>query len=68
MTDALAQSLPTDIRFTWENLMEGSPNAYALIRDASVSILHADMTPQEASLKLQDGLQTWYRPAQTCRP
>ncbi len=64
----LAQTLPTDVRFTWEDLMDGTPSGYALVRDASVAVLRGGMTPQEAADILQKGLETWFLPAQTCPP
>jgi len=55
-----------DVRFAWEKLLDGSPNAYDLIQNNSIAILQGEMTPQEAADSLQAGLAEWYAPAQTC--
>jgi raffinose/stachyose/melibiose transport system substrate-binding protein len=57
----------TDVRFAWEKLRDGSPDAYTLIMDGAVAILNGKQTPQEAADALQAGLAQWFAPAQSCK-
>ncbi len=63
---ALSKDHPTDVRFTWEKLMEGTPSAYTLVQDGAVAVVNGEQTPQQAADALQTGLAEWYKPAQTC--
>lgn len=63
---ALNQGRETDVRFTWEKISDGKPDAYTLIMDGSVAISRGEMTPQQAANTLQAGLEQWFPPAQTC--
>lgn len=63
---ALNERYPTDIRFSWEELGNGSPSAYALILDDTRGVIEGTTTPPEAADALQDGLAQWYAPAQRC--
>ncbi len=58
----------TDVRFAWEKLRDGSPDAYNLILDNSVKVINGQVTPQQAADALQAGLAKWYPPAQQCQP
>ncbi len=55
-----------DIRLAWEKLLDGQPDGYTLMQDNAIAVLNGEMTPQEAADGLQEGLATWYAPAQTC--
>jgi raffinose/stachyose/melibiose transport system substrate-binding protein len=63
---ALNAGRSTDVRFTWEKLMEGAPSAYDLVRDGAVGVVNGAETPRQAADALQDGLAEWFEPAQTC--
>jgi raffinose/stachyose/melibiose transport system substrate-binding protein len=62
------ESRGTDIRFAWEKLRDGSPDAYNLIMDNSVKVINGQVTSQQAADALQAGLAKWYPPAQHCQP
>jgi len=64
---ALNQGRGTDVRFAWEKLRDGSPDAYTLIMDGGVAVLNDKQNPQDAADSLQDGLAQWFAPAQTCK-
>ncbi len=57
----------TDIRFTWEKLMEGSPSAYDLIMNDSYAVINGTMQPEKAADNLQQGLAKWYKPTMNCK-
>jgi raffinose/stachyose/melibiose transport system substrate-binding protein len=63
---ALNNGRDTDVRFTWEKLMEGSPSAYDLVQSGVVAIVNGDQTPQQAADALQAGLAQWFEPAKKC--
>lgn len=63
---ALSQERGTDVRFTWEKLMEGSPSAYDLVQDGAIGVVNGTLSPQEAADALQAGLAEWFEPAQSC--
>jgi raffinose/stachyose/melibiose transport system substrate-binding protein len=63
---AFNETRGTDVRFTWEKLMEGTPSAYTLVESGAVAVLDGVQTPQEAADALQAGLAEWYAPAQAC--
>lgn len=63
---ALNQSRGTDIRFVWEKLRDGQPDAYGLVERGASGVLRGYKTPQEAADELQKGLETWYDPAKKC--
>jgi raffinose/stachyose/melibiose transport system substrate-binding protein len=64
---ALNQGRGTDIRFTWEGMMDGLPDAYSLIHDGTIAVLIDKQTPQQAADSLQEGMGAWFTPAQECR-
>jgi raffinose/stachyose/melibiose transport system substrate-binding protein len=64
---SLNQGRGTDVRFAWEKLRDGSPDAYTLIMDGAVAVLNDKQKPQEAADALQNGLAQWFAPAQTCK-
>lgn len=51
-----------DVRFTWPKLMAGTPSAYTLVLDGSNAVLKGDISAQDASDALAEGLGGWYRP------
>jgi raffinose/stachyose/melibiose transport system substrate-binding protein len=60
----------TDIRFTWEKLMDppsGQQSAYAVANAGEIAILKGEKTPQQAADDLQTALAAWYEPAKTCQ-
>jgi raffinose/stachyose/melibiose transport system substrate-binding protein len=63
----LRSERPTDVRFTWEKLMEGTPSAYDLVMNGAVDVVSGERTAQEAADALQNGLAEWYEPARTCQ-
>lgn len=63
---ALNQGRGTDVRFTWEKLMEGTPSGYDLVQNGAVAVVMGQQTPQEVADALQSGLAQWFVPAQTC--
>lgn len=64
---ALNQDRGQDVRFAWEKLMEGSPDAYSLIMEQGVAILNGKQSASAAADALQGGLAQWYEPAQRCK-
>jgi raffinose/stachyose/melibiose transport system substrate-binding protein len=58
----------TDVRFAWEKLRDGSPDAYSLIQENVVKVIDGQATAQQAADALQAGLAKWYLPAQQCQP
>lgn len=64
---AFNQTHETDVRFTWEKLMEGTPSAYTLIQDGAIAVVSGAQTPQQAANVLQAGLEQWFLPAQQCK-
>ena len=63
---ALNEGRGTDVRFVWEKLRQGSPDGYTLIQEGTIAVIQGEQTPQEAADALQEGLATWYQPAQAC--
>lgn len=55
-----------DIRWAWEKLLDGSPDGYTLMQDHAIAVLNGEETAQQAADALQEGLATWYEPAQNC--
>ena len=55
-----------DVRWAWEKLLDGEPNAYTLMQDNAIAVLAGETTAQEAADNLQNGLAEWYEPAQNC--
>lgn len=51
------------IRSTYQILSRGTPNLENETWGASVNVLNGTTTPEAASKKLQDGLESWYKPA-----
>ena len=63
---SLNQKNSTDVRFAWEELMEGLPSGYDLIQDGTIDVLAGKLTPRQAADNLQNGLARWFGPAQDC--
>jgi len=63
---ALNTGRETDVRFTWEKLMEGTPSAYDLVQSGTIAVVAGSQTPQQAADALQVGLAQWFAPAKTC--
>ncbi len=70
LTDPLAKEIvswrgkcKSTIRSTYQILSRGTPNLENETWGASVNVLNGTATPEEASKKLQDGLDSWYKPA-----
>jgi raffinose/stachyose/melibiose transport system substrate-binding protein len=55
-----------DVRWAWEKLLDGQPDGYTLMQDNAIAVLNGDKTAQEAADALQEGLATWFEPAQNC--
>jgi raffinose/stachyose/melibiose transport system substrate-binding protein len=64
---ALNTGRGTDVRFTWDKLMEGTPSGYDLVQNGAVAVIAGEQTPQQAADALQAGLELWFTPAQKCR-
>ncbi|WP_210530436.1 ABC transporter substrate-binding protein [Rubellimicrobium arenae] len=70
-TDPLAQEFvswreecqPT-IRSTYQILSRGTPNLENETWNASANVIRGSETPQDAAARLQQGLDSWYKPAQ----
>ena len=70
MEDPLAQEFvswrgkcqPT-IRSTYQILSRGTPNLENETWNASVQVIKGAETPEAAGKRLQDGLDSWYKPA-----
>ncbi|HPO50081.1 MAG TPA: extracellular solute-binding protein [Spirochaetota bacterium] len=52
-----------DFRFAWEKISEGTPSAYDLIQDNTISVVSGKISPKQAADNLQEGLSKWYEPA-----
>ena len=63
---ALNKGRGTDVRFVWENLLEGSPSGYELVQNGAIAVINGEQTPQQAADELQAGLAQWFEPAQNC--
>lgn len=50
------------IRNSYQILSRGTPNLETELWNASVQVINGTMTPQDAAKKLQDGLDSWYKP------
>ena len=50
------------IRNSYQILSRGTPNLESELWAVSASVLNGDMTPDEATTRLQAGLDTWYTP------
>lgn len=59
----LTKKYPTDFRWF---LPAGVPDFYQLVTNATNQVLADTMTPKQAADSLQNGLVTWFRPAQQC--
>jgi len=59
---ALTKEHPTDVRFPWPLLMNGTPSGYNLLQIGVISVLKGVMTPQQAADNLSTGLAKWYKP------
>ena len=70
MADPLAQEFvswrekckPT-IRSTYQILSRGTPNLENETWTASANVINGTQTPEDAAKKLQEGLDSWYKPA-----
>lgn len=63
----LNQKRGTDVRFVWDKLRDGEPNAYDLVMNGAVAVINGNTTSQQAADVLQTGLARWFPPAQTCQ-
>jgi len=63
---ALNEGRGLDVRWAWQGLLDGSPDAYTLMQDNAIAVLNGEATPQEAADALQAGLAEWFEPAQNC--
>lgn len=70
MTDPLAQEFvswrdkcKSTIRSTYQILSRGTPNLENETWTASANVINGTSTPEDASKKLQEGLDAWYKPA-----
>jgi raffinose/stachyose/melibiose transport system substrate-binding protein len=70
MKDPLAQEFvswrgkcKSTIRSTYQILSRGTPNLENETWTASANVINGTETPEEAAKKLQDGLDSWYKPA-----
>ncbi|MBU2361036.1 MAG: ABC transporter substrate-binding protein [Alphaproteobacteria bacterium] len=52
------------IRSTYQILSRGTPNLENETWNASAQVIKGEETPQDAGKRLQDGLDTWYKPAE----
>ncbi len=69
LSDPLAQEFvswrgkcESTIRSTYQILSRGTPNLENETWNASVAVIKGDETPEQAGKRLQDGLDSWYRP------
>jgi raffinose/stachyose/melibiose transport system substrate-binding protein len=58
---------PSDIRWMYTEISNGSPSALEIIRRSLYEMMASDLTPRDAATHLQSGLGEWYEPAQNCR-
>ncbi|NCC23633.1 MAG: carbohydrate ABC transporter substrate-binding protein [Deltaproteobacteria bacterium] len=63
---SLNQGRGTDVRFVWDRLRDGNPDAYPLLMDLTKAVIRGDMSPRNAADALQQGLALWYEPARGC--
>ncbi len=70
MTDPLAQEFvswrgkcKSTIRSTYQILSRGKPNLENETWAASANVINGTSTPEDAAKKLQEGLDSWYKPA-----
>ncbi len=70
VTDALAQqflsfrtSCKSTMRSTYQMLSRGTPNLENEVWVESANVINGTETPEQASQKLQKGLDSWYKPA-----
>ena len=70
MTDPLAQEFvswrekcKSTIRSTYQILSRGTPNLENETWVASANVINGTQTPEAAAKKLQDGLDSWFKPA-----
>ena len=70
MSDPLAQEFvswrskcKSTIRSTYQILSRGTPNLENETWTASANVINGTSTPEDAAKKLQEGLDSWYKPA-----
>ncbi|WP_085031424.1 ABC transporter substrate-binding protein [Ensifer aridi] len=70
MTDPLAQEFvswrekcKSTIRSTYQILSRGTPNLENEAWVAAANVINGTQTPEDAAKKLQEGLDSWYKPA-----
>jgi raffinose/stachyose/melibiose transport system substrate-binding protein len=51
------------IRSTYQILSRGTPNLENETWNVSANVINGTMTPEDGAKKLQDGLDSWYKPA-----
>jgi raffinose/stachyose/melibiose transport system substrate-binding protein len=71
LQDALAQEFVdwrgkcrSTIRSTYQILSRGTPNLENETWGAAANVINGSETPEAAAKRLQDGLDSWYKPAQ----
>jgi raffinose/stachyose/melibiose transport system substrate-binding protein len=52
------------IRNSYQILLRGTPNLENELWGASANVINGEMTPEEATQQLQEGLESWYEPQQ----
>jgi raffinose/stachyose/melibiose transport system substrate-binding protein len=52
----------TTIRLAYQYLDRGDPNTTLNIYDQAVAVMRGDETPEQAAAKVQEGLDSWYKP------
>ena len=57
-------SCKSTIRNSYQILSRGTPNLENDLWNVSAQVLNKTMTPEQAGKKIQDGLDSWYKPAQ----
>jgi len=64
---ALQKNRETDIRWSSESLQAGVNDGYNLMLHNAVEVLQGRSSPEQAASNVQKGLNTWFKPAQTCQ-
>ena len=57
------QTCKSTIRNSYQILSRGTPNLENELWNVSAQVVNAKLTPEAAAKQLQDGLDTWYKPA-----
>lgn len=51
----------------WRQIEQGEPSDYKVAVQASADVMNNLITPQQAADNLQEGISSWYLPAQQCQ-